>query len=81
MEPTVILRLADLMARHLNRSVMTIARRSGLHTRLYLRLRDGAGCNTSTFNAALQWFADNWPDDLEWPEKIDRPAKTAKEAA
>lgn len=33
--------------------------------------------NTGTFEKAMRWFADNWPDDADWPENIDRPRTEA----
>ncbi|MGR3480675.1 hypothetical protein [Salipiger marinus] len=29
----------------------------------------------------LQWFSDNWPEDLEWPSDIPRPAKSKPQEA
>ena len=34
-------------------------------------------CSTGTYEKALQWFSDNWPDDVSWPAGIDRPAREA----
>ena len=28
--------------------------------------------------AILQWFSDNWPGDLEWPQGVPRPEPTPK---
>ncbi|HEV2501454.1 MAG TPA: hypothetical protein VGV39_00165 [Mesorhizobium sp.] len=32
-----------------------------------------ADVTTSTFEAAMQWFSNNWPAPLPWPEAIIRP--------
>ena len=32
-----------------------------------------AGDYRLTFPAALQWFSDNWPAELQWPGRILRP--------
>lgn len=29
----------------------------------------------SSFEKAMRWFSDNWPDDTEWPSAIERPAQ------
>ncbi|MCW9041707.1 MAG: hypothetical protein OQK05_00065 [Pseudopelagicola sp.] len=29
----------------------------------------------------FQWFSDNWPPDLEWPDHIDRPDPMKEHAA
>jgi hypothetical protein len=44
-------------------------------------MRPGADCRTRTAVRLLQWFTDNWPDDLEWPSDIPRPPKSKREAA
>lgn len=46
----------------------------------FKRLGDGKTCTVKTAGAVLQWFSDNWPDDLEWPRDIVRPAKTKRAA-
>ena len=45
---------------------------------------DGGDLATATFERAMQWFSDNWPADLGWPDGVARPDLTgslAKEAA
>lgn len=37
-------------------------------------LRGGADITTGRFNAAIRWFAANWPEGLDWPEGVERPA-------
>lgn len=73
--------LASLLAQHVGRSDMTVAKWCGVHARLFLRLKAGAGCRVDTFNAALAAFSDRWPADLDWPRDIPRPPKSKKEAA
>ena len=40
----------------------------------------GSDCRTRTAERVMQWFSDNWPDDLAWPRDIPRPAKTKRAA-
>ena len=49
----------------------------------YARLRGGRGCTIKTYRRAITWFSDNWPDGLEWPPDVSRPAPapSVKEAA
>ena len=75
MEQNHLVILATELARHIDRSLMTIARRAGVHARLFERLEEGAGCNIRTFIQTMQWFADNWPEDLEWPRDVPRPTQ------
>jgi hypothetical protein len=44
-------------------------------------LEDGKSCTLKTAAAVLGWFSENWPADLSWPDHIQRPAKTKREAA
>ena len=34
-------------------------------------------CTLGTYERVVQWFSDYWPDDLEWPADIPRPAPRA----
>lgn len=29
--------------------------------------------STGTFERAMQWFSNNWPDNAVWPEGVARP--------
>ena len=60
------MRLADLTARN---------------PYFFKRLRSGMGCTIKTYNRVLQWFSNQWPGGLPWPEDIPRPEPTEKEAA
>ncbi len=45
------------------------------------RLSEGFDIGTRTFEAAVVWFSDHWPEGLDWPEGIPRPARDETEAA
>lgn len=81
MDTKSLLLLGQLMAQHLDRSMATIAKRAGVHARLFARLEAGNGCHSDTLSFMTSWFSDNWPADLEWPRQIPRPPKSKKEAA
>ena len=49
------------------------------HGARHRQIRDGADLRTRTFERALRWFSDHWPEDLHWPEEISRP-QTAQRA-
>lgn len=36
-------------------------------------LRDGSDITLGRFNAALHWFAENWPQTAKWPADVQRP--------
>lgn len=45
------------------------------------RIADGkSDLTTGTFENAMLWFSDNWPEGAEWPAEIPRPVR-AEEAA
>ncbi|WP_011580533.1 MULTISPECIES: hypothetical protein [Chelativorans] len=37
-------------------------------------LRRGADITVGRYNAALQWFSDQWPENAVWPSGVARPA-------
>ncbi len=76
-----LISLSDAYGAHMNVSrwrVSFLARGDGM---FFKRLSEGSSCTLKTDTLVLQWFADNWPADLEWPRHIPRPPKTKKEAA
>ena len=36
-------------------------------------IRGGADITVGRYNAALEWFSANWPDDATWPHDVPRP--------
>ena len=41
----------------------------------------GADLRTRTFERALRWFSDHWPEELAWPQGIARPVPEREDAA
>jgi hypothetical protein len=37
----------------------------------------GGDLNTRSFEEAMTWLADNWPENAVWPKGIARPRKVA----
>lgn len=37
-------------------------------------IAEGGDLSTRTFERAMQWFSDNWPEGQPWPEGISRPS-------
>lgn len=33
----------------------------------------GRDLNTRTFERAMEWFSQNWPEGAQWPEGVARP--------
>lgn len=52
---------------------------AGISTRVFgdgktfARIAAGGDVTTTSFEKAMRWFSANWPDDLEWPQGVDRP--------
>lgn len=36
-------------------------------------IAEGADLNTGTFERAMQWLSDHWPEGADWPDGIQRP--------
>jgi hypothetical protein len=42
----------------------------------------GSDVSTGTYERAMKWLSDNWPENAVWPEGVDRPMPVqAPEAA
>lgn len=42
-------------------------------------LRNGADLTTGRFESAMKWFSDNWPENVPWPENVERPTPSIVE--
>ncbi|MDF3420188.1 hypothetical protein HKX23_17705 [Sulfitobacter sp. KE29] len=65
---------------HSGLSLATVSTYAANDGKFFRRLDEGAGCTLKTAERVVEWFAANWPDDLEWPRDIPRPSKK-KDAA
>lgn len=70
-------RLASVYGRYIDRSLMTVAKRVGVHNKTFVLLTQGRGCHFDTFVRAMAWFDANWPTDLEWPDDVPRRSSNA----
>lgn len=43
------------------------------------RIAGGTDVHTATYEAAMKWFAANWPEGAEWPADVPRPAPAEPE--
>lgn len=76
-----LLLLSDELSAHTGLAHATISNRAVGRATLFKRLRDRKGCTVDTAIQAFDWFSDNWPSDLDWPEGIPRPERSKKDAA
>lgn len=44
------------------------------------RLSSGASFTIKTYDNAIKWFSDNWPQGAVWPANVNRPTETLTEA-
>jgi len=82
----IICTLIEALAAHTGRANSTISRLStgsgDTYRRLTLTGADGARkhrITTDRAEATINWFAANWPKDLEWPAGMTRPPITEEE--
>ena len=75
-----LLELASLLGTHTNVSHWRVSFLATGNGQFFRNLKDGKTCTTKTAAKVMQWFSDNWPDDLAWPRDIARPAKTKRAA-
>lgn len=76
----IIPTLADTYAGHLNHSRKTVSLRAAKRGGFIDQLELGANITVKRGNMIIQWFADRWPEDLEWPADIPRPTPTERAA-
>lgn len=58
-------------ARGLSRSrVSTIVFNAGM---VLDRIASGKDLTTASFERAMRWFSDHWPENAEWPAHVERP--------
>jgi hypothetical protein len=75
-----LVELSDAYGDHVGISHWRVAFLVRGNGQFFKHLKDGRGCTLKTAAAVLQWFSDNWPEDLAWPKDIARPAKTKRAA-
>lgn len=56
---------------------------SGISTRIFAdgktfaRIAAGGDLTTGSFERAMRWFSDNWPEGAVWPASIERPSQSS----
>ena len=76
-----LLHLASSLSSHSGLKQTTIGAYAANDGKFFGRLASGSSCTLRTATTVMQWFADNWPEDLQWPTDIPRPPRSKKEAA
>lgn len=73
MNTSDILRQAEIYCDHTGKTLSTVGSYAVRDGKFFLRLKDGGGCTLRTAKRVIEWFDQNWPDDLAWPAGINRP--------
>lgn len=60
--------------RELSLEITRSAGRTTYSEKLIARLLAGHSCRAESLELASNWFQDNWPDDIPWPQSILRQA-------
>lgn len=79
MEPELranLLALATAYGAAMNMEKATVAQRALGDWRFFQRLedKDTASFTVRKYDGAVLWFSSNWPEGLDWPASISRPA-------
>lgn len=70
-----IIKQAEVYSAHTGRSLSTVSSYAVRDGKFFERLKNGGGCTLKTASKLIGWFDENWPEDLEWPKSISRPAQ------
>ncbi|MVA27870.1 hypothetical protein GOZ92_26160 [Agrobacterium vitis] len=76
-----LLRLSDIYSYATGVSEKTASYRVFGDSKKLAALRAGSDIGVNRFNSALGWFADNWPEGVEWPAGVIRPESNSLEVA
>lgn len=75
MNSDAIVEMAETLASHQGVTHWAISQRIYGRGDVFSRLKDGHNVFASTLERAHRWFGENWPEDLAWPDEIERPAR------
>ena len=79
MNTSKLVDIAITYAKHRSLTLSTVSTYAANDGKFFVRLSEGAGCTLRKAAMLLQWFSDNWPEDLEWPSDVPRPSPTKAE--
>lgn len=80
MEAELTNHLEQLLAAYRTRRDLqpsTIGRLGAGDGKFFERLRGGATFTVKKYDSVVGWFSANWPNGLEWPVGVPRPAVPA----
>lgn len=65
-------KIGDIYASASDLKSSTVWARAVGDARFIERIESGKGFTVKTYDAAMEWFSDNWPDGAEWPTDVSR---------
>ena len=73
--------LCEIFAERTGGSVSTVSRRATGSGDTIARLRRGCAITTRRAERAFQYLSDHWPEFVEWPADVPRPAPSPSSPA
>ena len=71
-----IMTLCEVYAAERKLTLSTVSTYAAAAGDFYARLQRGHDLTTRRAARVAQWFSDNWPDGVDWPRGIPRPASS-----
>lgn len=68
-----MLTLADSHSAVSGRSLRALSKEICNDNTFLTRMRDGNNFTARSYDRAIQWFSDHWPDGAVWPPEVPRP--------
>lgn len=68
-----LITVADEYGRATQVEDKTVSSRVFQDSKKLTAIRGGADITVGRYNAALEWFSANWPEQAEWPHDVPRP--------
>ena len=62
------------------KSLATVGKSIADNSTLFAKLAAGHGCTIDTYDKAMDWFSTNWPEEVVWPNGVERPQSEGRAA-
>jgi hypothetical protein len=75
-----LLKVAETYGKLTKVEEKTVSSRVFADSKKLRAIRDGADITVGRYNAALEWFSENWPEGKKWPDSVPRPESERAQA-
>ena len=75
----VLLTLFECYCRRVKLNESGVSRLVFNHWGRIARIREGRDFTVGSYERALRWFSDHWPEGLPWPGSIERPPRAGQQ--